>query len=54
MSTRRARASLSGLAVAFVPLHQAELHFFLDVDPRGIGRPLFGGPVAPASPFGRN
>jgi hypothetical protein len=32
-----------------------QLHFFLDdIDPRGIGRPLFGGPVAPASPFARN
>jgi hypothetical protein len=32
-----------------------QLHFYLDdIDPRGIGRPLFGGPVAPASPFARN
>ena len=32
-----------------------QLHFFLDdIDPRGIGKPLFGGPVAPASPFARN
>jgi hypothetical protein len=32
-----------------------QLHFFLDdIDPHGIGRPLFGGPVAPASPFARN
>jgi hypothetical protein len=32
-----------------------QLHLYLDdIDPRGIGRPLFGGPVAPASPFARN
>jgi len=33
----------------------AQLHFYLDdIDPRGIGKPIFGGPVQPASPFGRN
>jgi hypothetical protein len=32
-----------------------QLHFYLDdIDPRGIGKPLFGGPVQAASPFGRN
>lgn len=33
-----------------------QLHFYLDdLDPRGIGRPLFGGAAArPASPFARN
>jgi hypothetical protein len=32
----------------------AQLHFYLDdIDPRGIGRPIFGGPVQPASPFPR-
>ncbi len=32
-----------------------QLHFYLDdIDPRGIGRPIFGGPVRPASPFARN
>jgi hypothetical protein len=32
-----------------------QLHFYLDdIDPRGIGKPLFGNPVAPASPFARN
>ena len=32
-----------------------QLHFFLDdIDPRGIGRPLFGPSTAPASPFARN
>lgn len=32
----------------------AQLHLYLDdVDPRGIGKPLFGGPVQPASPFAR-
>jgi hypothetical protein len=32
----------------------AQLHYYLDdIDPRGIGRPLFGGPVQPASPFPR-
>ncbi len=30
----------------------AQLHLYLDdIDPRGIGRPLFGGAVQPASPF---
>src|SRR6202795_2636702 len=33
----------------------AQLHLYLDdIDPRGIGKPLFGGPVQPASPFPRN
>jgi hypothetical protein len=33
----------------------AQLHLYLDdIDPRGIGKPLFGGPVQPASPFTRN
>jgi hypothetical protein len=33
----------------------AQLHFYLDdIDPRGIGKPIFGGPVQPASPFARN
>ena len=33
----------------------AQLHLYLDdIDPRGIGKPIFGGPVQPASPFGRN
>ena len=33
----------------------AQLHYYLDdIDPRGIGKPLFGGPVKPASPFPRN
>jgi hypothetical protein len=33
----------------------AQLHFYLDdIDPRGIGKPIFGNPVPPASPFGRN
>jgi hypothetical protein len=33
----------------------AQLHLYLDdIDPHGIGKPLFGGPVQPASPFGRN
>jgi|SRR5215475_12953369 len=32
-----------------------QLHFYLDdIDPRGIGRPLFGPSTAPASPFARN
>ncbi|OAF10788.1 hypothetical protein AXW67_25525 [Bradyrhizobium neotropicale] len=32
-----------------------QLHFYLDdIDPRGIGKPLFGGAVQPASPFARN
>jgi hypothetical protein len=30
----------------------AQLHLFLDdIDPKGIGKPLFGGPVQPATPF---
>ena len=30
----------------------AQLHLYLnDIDPRGTGKPLFGGPVQPASPF---
>jgi hypothetical protein len=33
----------------------AQLHYYLDdIDPRGIGKPLFGGSVPPASPFPRN
>jgi hypothetical protein len=33
----------------------AQLHLYLDdIDPRGIGKPIFGGPVQPASPFSRN
>ncbi len=33
----------------------AQLHFYLDdIDPRGIGRPIFGPAVQPASPFPRN
>jgi len=33
----------------------AQLHFFLDdLDPHGIGKPLFGNAVQPATPFGRN
>jgi hypothetical protein len=32
----------------------AQLHLYLDdIDPRGIGKPLFGAPVQPASPFVR-
>ena len=32
----------------------AQLHLYLDdIDPHGIGTPLFGGPVQPASPFPR-
>ncbi|WFU70619.1 MULTISPECIES: hypothetical protein [unclassified Bradyrhizobium] len=32
----------------------AQLHLYLDdIDPRGIGKPIFGGPVQPASPFAR-
>jgi hypothetical protein len=32
-----------------------QLHLFLDdIDPRGIGKPLFGNVVPPANPFGRN
>ena len=30
----------------------AQLHLYLnDIDPRGTGKPLFGGPFQPASPF---
>ncbi len=37
----------------------AQLHFYLDdidprIDPRGIGKPIFGNAVQPANPFGRN
>ena len=33
----------------------AQLHLYLDdIDPRGIGKPIFGGPVAPANAFARN
>ena len=33
----------------------AQLHFYLDdTDPRGIGKPIFGPAVQPASPFPRN
>jgi hypothetical protein len=33
----------------------AQLHFYLDdIDPQGIGRPLFGNATQPASPFARN
>jgi hypothetical protein len=33
----------------------AQLHLYLDdIDPRGIGKPIFGGAVQPASPFARN
>ncbi len=33
----------------------AQLHYYLDdIDPHGIGKPLFGGSVQPASPFTRN
>ncbi|MBR0799205.1 hypothetical protein JQ615_27825 [Bradyrhizobium jicamae] len=33
----------------------AQLHLYLDdIDPNGIGRPIFGAAVQPASPFGRN
>ncbi|OKO85997.1 hypothetical protein [Bradyrhizobium sp. AS23.2] len=32
----------------------AQLHLYLDdIDPHGIGKPLFGGPVQPATPFQR-
>jgi hypothetical protein len=32
----------------------AQLHYYLDdIDPHGIGKPVFGGPVQPASPFPR-
>jgi hypothetical protein len=33
----------------------AQLHFYLDdLDPQGIGRPIFGSAVSPATPFARN
>jgi len=33
----------------------AQLHFYLDdIDPHGIGKPIFGNAVQPASPFPRN
>jgi len=33
----------------------AQLHYYLDdIDPHGIGRPIFGNAVPPASPFPRN
>ena len=33
----------------------AQLHFYLDdIDPRGIGKPIFGEAVRPARPFGGN
>ena len=33
----------------------AQLHLYLDdIDPRGIGKPIFGSYVQPASPFPRN
>ena len=33
----------------------AQLHLYLDdIDPHGIGKPIFGNPVQPASPFPRN
>ena len=33
----------------------AQLHLYLDdIDPHGIGRPIFGNYVQPASPFARN
>jgi len=32
-----------------------QLHFYLDdIAPRGIGKPIFGGPVQPATPFPKN
>lgn len=41
----------SGTNVGFV----AQLHLYLDdIDPRGIGKPIFGDAVQPASPFARN
>ncbi len=41
----------SGSNVGFI----AQLHLYLDdVDPRGIGKPIFGGAVQPASRFARN
>ncbi len=39
----------SGTSVGVI----AQLHFFLDdIDPHGIGKPIFGGAVQPARPFG--
>jgi hypothetical protein len=33
----------------------AQLHFYLDdIDPRGIGKPIFGNAVQPANTFARN
>lgn len=41
----------SGTNVGFI----AQLHLYLDdIDPRGIGKPIFGGAVEPARPFARN
>lgn len=41
----------SGTNVGFI----AQLHLYLDdIDPHGIGKPIFGGSVQPASPFARN
>ncbi|MFL6814828.1 MAG: hypothetical protein ACJ8EK_12390 [Bradyrhizobium sp.] len=41
----------SGTNVGFI----AQLHFYLDdIDPRGIGKPIFGNAVQPASAFARN
>lgn len=41
----------SGSAVGAI----AQLHFYLDdIDPRGIGRPIFGNAAQPARPFGGN
>ena len=41
---------LSGSNVGVV----AQLHLYLDdLDPRGIGKPIFGAAVQPASPFPR-
>jgi hypothetical protein len=38
----------SGTSVGVI----AQLHLYLDdIDPKGIGKPLFGGPVQPATPF---
>jgi hypothetical protein len=41
----------SGTSVGVI----GQLHFYLDdIDPHGIGKPIFGGAVQPASPFARN
>jgi hypothetical protein len=33
----------------------AQLHFYLDaIDPRGIGKPIFGDAARPVTPFSRN